>query len=39
MFSGMLDRYGESFLGTKSWETVQKKVIRSKKAWSEHPFE
>ncbi|MCP4623819.1 MAG: DUF169 domain-containing protein [bacterium] len=37
MFSGMLNRYGESFLGTKSWETVQKKIIRSKKVWGEHP--
>ncbi len=35
MFSEMLDRHGESFLGAKSWETVQKKVIRSKKAWGE----
>lgn len=34
MFREMLERYGESFLSTKEWKTVQKKIARSKKAWS-----
>ena len=37
MFGDMLNRYGESFLTTKTWETVQKKISRSKKAWGENP--
>ena len=36
MFRDMLDRYGESFLTTKTWETVQKKIVRSKKTWDEN---
>jgi uncharacterized protein (DUF169 family) len=35
MFRDMINRYGESFLTTKTWETVQKKIERSKKAWGE----
>ena len=35
MFSEMLNRHGESFLTTKSWKTVQKKIDRSKKTWGE----
>jgi len=35
IFSDMLNRYEESFLTTKTWETVQKKIIRSKKTWGE----
>jgi uncharacterized protein (DUF169 family) len=35
MFTEMLNRYGESFLTSKNWETVQKKITRSKKAWGE----
>jgi uncharacterized protein (DUF169 family) len=37
MFSEMIDRYGESFLMTESWATVQKKINRSKKIWGESP--
>lgn len=37
MFRAMLNRFGESFLMTKTWETVQKKIARSKKAWGETP--
>ena len=37
MFTEMLKRHSESFLTTKSWETVQKKIERSKKAWGENP--
>lgn len=37
MFSDMLNRYGESFLTTKTWAVVQKKIARSKKAWGEDP--
>ena len=37
MFRDMLNRYGESFLTTKTWATVQKKIVRSKKAWGENP--
>ena len=35
MFGTMLQRYGESFLTTKTWRTVQKKIARSKKVWGE----
>ena len=35
MFGEMLRRYGESFLSTKTWTTVRKKILRSKKAWGE----
>jgi len=35
IFKDMLHRYGESFLTTKTWTTVQKKIARSKKAWGE----
>lgn len=37
MFQAMLQRYGDSFLNTKTWTTVQKKIARSKKAWGENP--
>ncbi|HUV77258.1 MAG TPA: DUF169 domain-containing protein [Desulfobacterales bacterium] len=37
MFREMLNRFGESFLTTKTWATVQKKILRSKKAWGENP--
>ena len=37
MFKEMLHRFGESFLTTKTWATVQKKILRSKKAWGESP--
>jgi hypothetical protein len=37
MFQAMLQRYGESFLNTKTWATVQKKIARSKNAWGENP--
>ena len=33
MFMDMLDRFGESFLKTRTWTTVQKKITRSRKAW------
>ena len=35
MFENMLNRYNESFLSTKTWQTVQKKIERSKRAWGE----
>jgi hypothetical protein len=35
MFEDMLNRFEESFLKTKSWATVQKKIERSKKSWGE----
>ncbi len=35
MFKDMLNRYDESFLTTKSWTIVQKKITRSKKQWRE----
>ncbi|KAF1077395.1 DUF169 domain-containing protein [Halodesulfovibrio sp. MK-HDV] len=34
MFSDMVSRYNESFLTTKTWQTVQKKIERSNKVWS-----
>ena len=37
MFENMLNRYSESFLSTKTWGTVQKKIARSKKTWGELP--
>lgn len=36
MFGQMIKRFGESFLTTKTWATVQKKIARSKKAWGEN---
>jgi uncharacterized protein (DUF169 family) len=33
MFCHMLERYGQSFLNSKTWQTVRKKIERSKKAW------
>jgi uncharacterized protein (DUF169 family) len=33
MFLRMVDRYRESFLTTKTWSLVRKKIARSKKAW------
>lgn len=35
MFAEMLNRYTASFLSTKTWKTVQKKIARSGKAWGE----
>jgi uncharacterized protein (DUF169 family) len=35
MFLDMLDRFTDSFLMTKAWATVQKKIERSKKTWGE----
>jgi uncharacterized protein (DUF169 family) len=35
MFGQMLDRFEDSFLKTKTWETVRKKISRSKRAWGE----
>ena len=35
MFVDMIERFGRSFLTTKSWATVQKKIARSKKTWGE----
>jgi len=36
MFEEMLQRFDTSFLKTKTWSTVQKKIARSKRAWGEH---
>lgn len=35
MFVQMLNRYDNSFLTTKTWAMVRKKIMRSKKAWGE----
>lgn len=35
MFIQMLERFDESFLTTKTWRTVRKKIARSKRAWGE----
>jgi len=35
MFTRMIDRYKTSFLTTKTWENVQTKINKSKKAWKE----
>jgi uncharacterized protein (DUF169 family) len=35
MFNNMLERFEGSFLKTDTWETVQKKIQRSNKAWGE----
>ena len=35
MFADMVNRFDASFLKTATWETVQKKIDRSKKAWGE----
>ncbi len=35
MFTEMLNRFEESFLSTKTWKVVQKKIERSRKAWGE----
>jgi len=35
MFNQMIDRYKDSFLKTKTWENVHKKINKSKKAWKE----
>ncbi len=34
MFGQMVKRFGESFLSTKTWATVQKKIARSNQAWA-----
>ena len=35
MFDRMVSRWTESFLTTKTWETVRKKIERSRRAWGE----
>jgi uncharacterized protein (DUF169 family) len=35
MFERMIDRWPESFLNTKTWATVKKKITRSRKVWGE----
>jgi hypothetical protein len=35
MFAQMLERFEESFLMTKTWATVRKKISRSKRCWGE----
>ena len=35
MFVTMVERYKESFLVKKTWDTVKKKIARSHKAWGE----
>lgn len=35
MFFDMINRFKDSFLMTKAWDTVQKKIERSKKTWGE----
>lgn len=38
MFGQMLERYGESFLSTKTWSIVGQKIARSRKAWGAKPL-
>ena len=33
MFRRMVDLWSESFLTTKTWATVKKKINRSRRAW------
>jgi uncharacterized protein (DUF169 family) len=35
MFRRMVERWQESFLTSKAWEVVSKKIVRSRKAWGE----
>lgn len=35
MFTRMVQRWQESFLTTKTWEGIKKKISRSRKAWGE----
>ncbi len=35
MFNQMLERYPDSFLKTKTWQNVLRKINKSKKAWNE----
>ena len=35
MYEQMLARFGDSFLTTKTWSVVRKKIARSQKAWGE----
>jgi uncharacterized protein (DUF169 family) len=35
MFGQMLERFEQSFLATKTWAIVRKKIARSKKTWGE----
>ena len=35
MFQDMVNRFDESFLKTDTWSIVQKKIVRSKRAWGE----
>jgi len=35
MFTRMLDRFEESFLMTKTWSIVRKKIARSRRTWGE----
>ncbi|MCP4020653.1 MAG: DUF169 domain-containing protein, partial [Desulfobacteraceae bacterium] len=35
MFIEMLNRYDQSFLKTKTWKNMGKKINKSKKAWNE----
>jgi uncharacterized protein (DUF169 family) len=35
MFSRMLERFEESFLTTKTWSVVRKKISRSRRTWGE----
>jgi len=35
MFQEMLVKFENSFLKTETWQTVQKKISRSKRAWGE----
>jgi hypothetical protein len=31
----MVERWPESFLATKAWQTVKKKIIKSRKVWGD----
>ncbi len=37
LYREMLDRWPGSFLTTKTWETMRRKIARSRKAWGEGP--
>lgn len=38
MFTRMVDRWNESFLTTGTWETIRKRIGRSRRTWGEDPL-
>ncbi len=35
MFNRMVDRWGESFLTTRTWDSIRKRINKSRRAWGE----